>query len=174
MMHGRTVVLVSHHVQLCATGAEYVVALDNGRVIYSGGRESFLSSGVIRSLVQSGAAETEEEEKAPEIPTIEDEIKAEDEKSAVTYASTSSEASSSAVTASTAVTAKTAAAETKGEKKKAPRKLIDDEARAVGRISKDVWMTYINACGNIWYWALFVLALLLAAASPIVENGWLA
>ena len=31
LMRGRTVILVSHHVQLCAPGASYIVALDNGR-----------------------------------------------------------------------------------------------------------------------------------------------
>lgn len=31
LMKGRTTVLVSHHVQLCAPGAKYIVALENGR-----------------------------------------------------------------------------------------------------------------------------------------------
>ena len=65
LMAGRTVVLISHHVQLCAPGANYIVALDNGRVAYSGDSDGFNSSGVMTSLVQSEStpdADTKEEE----------------------------------------------------------------------------------------------------------------
>ncbi|CAK5268423.1 unnamed protein product [Mycena citricolor] len=57
LMRGRTLLLVSHHVQLCAPGAAYVVALDNGTVKYAGDRDTFRSSGVMGSLVQSAAHE---------------------------------------------------------------------------------------------------------------------
>ncbi|KAJ7826783.1 multidrug resistance-associated ABC transporter [Mycena olivaceomarginata] len=53
LMRGRTVILVSHHVQLCTPGAGYVVALDNGRVQFQGSRDEFQSSVVMRGLVQS-------------------------------------------------------------------------------------------------------------------------
>lgn len=62
-MRGRTVILVSHHVQLCAPGASYIVALDNGRVQFSGDRDAFKSSGVMAKLVQSTNEHTDEEMK---------------------------------------------------------------------------------------------------------------
>ncbi|KAI0312306.1 multidrug resistance-associated ABC transporter [Amylostereum chailletii] len=165
LMRGRTVILVSHHVQLCATGASYVVALDNGRVLYEGDREAFLTSGVVKKLVQSaGEPDDKDKQAAAEVPTIEEEIAAETEKAGLAHASAPSEASSTVATASTA--------DVKPEKK-APRKLVDEETRAVGRISRDVWAEYISACGNVWYWIIFGFSLLLAAASPVAENGWL-
>ena len=57
-MSGRTIILVSHHVQLCAPGASYIVALENGRVLYKGDRQGFQSSGVIDKLAQSGSSES--------------------------------------------------------------------------------------------------------------------
>src|SRR5260370_30746856 len=57
-MRGRTVILVSHHVQLCAPGASYIVALENGHVLYKGDRQGFQSSGVKDRLAQSGASES--------------------------------------------------------------------------------------------------------------------
>ena len=66
LMKGRTIVLVSHHVQLCAPGAKYVVALENGRVSYQGPSAEFQKGSVIRSLVQSEHSATKEEEKAEE------------------------------------------------------------------------------------------------------------
>ena len=44
-MRGRTVILVSHHVQLCAPGASYIVALDNGRLQFQGKQAEFQAKG---------------------------------------------------------------------------------------------------------------------------------
>jgi ABC-type multidrug transport system ATPase subunit len=52
-MQGRTVILVSHHVQLCAPGASYIATLDNARVLFEGSKEDFYSSGIRKTLIQS-------------------------------------------------------------------------------------------------------------------------
>ncbi|KAG6885741.1 hypothetical protein C0993_010568 [Termitomyces sp. T159_Od127] len=150
LMQGRTIILVSHHVQLCAPGAGYIVVLDNGRVSFEGDREAFQQSGTIRTLVQTtdgGASDNKEEE------ILEKDL---------TKTEANSESSSTIASVS----------ETKVEKKK-PRKLIEEEKRAVGRIGKDVWETYIRACGNVWYWMIFAFFLLIGSISPVFENGWL-
>lgn len=156
LMKGRTVILVSHHVQLCAPGAAYVVALDNGRVQFEGSREAFYSSGVIATLVQSAEAEEENTDK--------------DEKEALKVAEENilpeePESETSSTAASTPASGKL--------EKKPARKLVEEEKRAVGRISRDIWETYIWACGSGWYWALFIGVLVIASASPVLENGWL-
>ncbi|CCM00229.1 uncharacterized protein FIBRA_02257 [Fibroporia radiculosa] len=160
LMRGRTVILVSHHVQLCVPGASYIVALDNGRVLYQGDRDKFRSSGVLSTLVQSGAADPADDQEDKTVADIEDLS----EKTEKDDAAESSADSSSTVAPG---------ADTKPEEKKTPRKLIEEEKRAVGRISKDIWMTYISACGGYIYWILFVFSLFLAALSPVAENGWL-
>lgn len=63
--------------------------------------------------------------------------------------------------------------EVKPVPRKAPRKLMEEERRAVGRISRAIWATYIKACGGYAYWTLFLFALLLGGISPVLENGWL-
>ncbi|KAG5350514.1 hypothetical protein C0989_010730 [Termitomyces sp. Mn162] len=133
-----------------SAGASYVVALDNGRVTFQGSREGFQSSGVIRTLVQTtgeGAIDSKEEEILEE---------------GLIKAEASSESSSTIVSVS----------EVKTEKKK-PRKLIEEEKRAVGRIGRDVWKTYLQACGNVWYWMIFACILIIGSVSPVFENGWL-
>ncbi|KAG5641131.1 hypothetical protein DXG03_005945 [Asterophora parasitica] len=156
LMQGRTVILVSHHVQLCAPGASYIVALDNGRVSFEGNQASFQTSDVIRTLVQStdtGAGDSKEEEVVDDISVL---SKQED----------SNSASSSTIASLSDV--KKADSE-----KKSPRKLVEEERRAVGRIGRDVWATYFSACGNGWYWALFLAVYAIAMLSPVFENGWL-
>ncbi|KAF9234929.1 hypothetical protein BU15DRAFT_78554 [Melanogaster broomeanus] len=161
LMRGRTVVLVSHHVQLCAPGASYIVALDNGHVTYQGDRETFLASPVMGTLIHSATGEPDEKDVAAPV--------AEADEAAVATNSDETEAISE--TSSTVFT--TEEAKPEPEKKKAPRKLIEEEKRAVGHIRRDIWETYVKACGGFWYWVIFVFALSLGALSPVVENWWL-
>ncbi|KAJ8520309.1 hypothetical protein ONZ45_g2846 [Pleurotus djamor] len=148
LMRGRTVILVSHHVQLCTPGASYIVALENGRVQYQGDRKGFQSSGIMQTLVQSSLQEVGDEK----------------EEAAIEESTPTSSSKQSA--------SETTVAAPNVEKKK-PRKVVEEEKRAVGRISSDVWSTYVHACGNWSYWAAFIGILFLAALSPVFENGWL-
>ncbi|KZP24950.1 multidrug resistance-associated ABC transporter [Athelia psychrophila] len=162
LMRGRTIVLVSHHVQLCAPGASYVVALDNGRVQFAGTGAEFRASGVMDGLVQSGRADGDAEGDGDD--DVEDAAEKE-------LGGGSGSKSVGESEASDAVDAK---AEQQAQKpKKAPRKLVEEEARAVGHISRDIWRTYILACGGTWFWAMFAVILVVAAMSPVAENWWL-
>ncbi|KAF7795628.1 hypothetical protein EIP86_006793 [Pleurotus ostreatoroseus] len=160
LMRGRTVILVSHHVQLCTPGASYIVALDNGHLQFQGNREDFISSGVLKSLSQSDAADAADEKEETQVHDIEE--------LADHPSGPSADSETSSTTAATA-----AETETKPEIKKAPRKLVEEEKRAVGRISKDIWLTYLGACGNWLYWIAFAVTLTLAATGPVLENWWL-
>ncbi|KAF7325781.1 Multidrug resistance-associated ABC transporter protein [Mycena kentingensis (nom. inval.)] len=149
LMKDRTIILVSHHVQLCAPGAAYIVALDNGRVQFQGSQEGFQTSGVMNKLVQSTTANEEEQTEAAldGLPSASVKEDGADEEETVPIK--------------------------KEAKDKAPRKLVEEEQRAVGRVARDVWATYIKACGAGWYWVVFVLVFVVAALGPVVENGWI-
>jgi hypothetical protein len=155
LMQGRTVILVSHHVQLCAPGAAYVVTLDNGRVLFQGSRDKFQGSSVMTSLVQSTTAKEEEQTEVV--------IEA---NPATQQTGEESKGSQSTVVA-------TPAASKQEKKTDGPRKLIEEEARAVGRVARDVWVTYFKACGGAAYWSLFVSIFIVAALGPVLENGWI-
>ncbi|ESK87928.1 atp-binding cassette transporter [Moniliophthora roreri MCA 2997] len=154
LMKDRTIVLVSHHVQLCAPGASYIVALDNGRVQFQGDHAAFQKSGVIRSLVQSSVEDLGDEKDKEE--AVESKIERID----------GSDPQSETTTVANVPTM------SKVDKKPA-RKLVEEETRAIGRVRKDVWMTYFRACGAYWYWILFFMTFIFAALSPVAENGWL-
>jgi hypothetical protein len=152
LMQGRTLILVSHHVQLCTPGASYVVARDNGRVQFQGPRDEFQRSEVMRGLVQSTTAETQD-------------VKEEIAIDALNIPGDKDGRNGDTVVAAASIS--------KAEKNP-PRKFSEEEQRAVGRVAWSVWETYIHACGSAWYWALFALVFLVAALSLLVENGWLA
>ena len=170
-MRGRTVILVSHHVQLCAPGASYIVALENGRVLYKGDRQGFQSSGVKDRLAQSGASESlvkDETEVMADQTTEEKPLQAEkDDTKGDSPSSARMRPEDSSSGFETPIDAEPS------PKKKGPRKLVEEETRAVGRIDRSVWETYITACGGHPYWLIFAVSFLFAAASPVAENGWL-
>lgn len=164
LVRGRTVILVSHHVQLCAPGASYVVAFDNGRVAFQGDRDSFIASPVMGTLVHAITSEADEKDEPAPAAEVENQNETPE-------ATSSTETEPISETSSTAFTSEESKPEP--EKKKSPRKLIEEEKRAVGHIGRDIWETYITACGGYKYWIIFGFSLLLGALSPVVENWWL-
>ena len=162
LMQGRTIILVSHHVQLCAPGASYIIALDNGRVKYKGSKEGFYNSGIMKTLVQSTSTEF-----PGEMDDREGKVTSENDKESVLAGEVDPPWSetNSTVVPSTAPSIKAI--------KKPARKLVEEEKRAVGRVGRDIWGTYIQSCGNVWYWMLFIAFLNISSASPVLENGWL-
>lgn len=160
LLEGRTVILVSHHVQLCIPGASYIVALDKGRVQFQGSKDEFNESEVIHTLIQStqhGGADIKAHTKAGKV--LPEEISPEED-----------EAEPGSESSSTIFISKPSSIK---DDNKLAKKLVEDEKRAVGRVDLDIWKTYILACGHTWYWIVFSVVFLLAAATPVVENGWL-
>lgn len=178
LMKGRTVVLVSHHVQLVAPGASYVVALDNGRVLFVGPQSEFIGSSVMQSISHSTEADANQPP-AEEVTVEEIEARVAEGSSGDSASGKESDAATlvkriNPDKASPKVGDSSADTPTEGATiKKAPRKLIEDEARAVGRVKKEIWQTYFEACGSIIYWTIFCTVLLGGALIPVLENGWL-
>ncbi|KAL5522541.1 hypothetical protein ACEPAG_8557 [Sanghuangporus baumii] len=167
LVHGRTIILVSHHVQLCVDGVEYVVALDNGRAWFSGKPEDFKSSGVMDRLIHSGHVVTPEGVKK---------VKAGKSFSFNSSSSMAIDAPAKAGKIASDSKSKHPLLTTKASslsENKTPRKLVEEEKRAVGNIGKDVWKTYFSVVGGVLYWIIFVFSIILAAAGPVAENGWL-
>jgi hypothetical protein len=161
-MASRTVILVSHHVQLSAQGAKYIVALEGGRVAFQGDRESFLASTAMAGLVQGTSSKsasldlkTEVDDAAPPYEEPQDQNRTLESSAASTVALDKPDA------------------QPNGKVARSPRKLIEEEVRAVGRIGRTIWSYYLGAIGGWPYWLLFVVALLAATLSPVAENGWL-
>lgn len=164
-MHGRTVILVSHHVQLCLTGASYVVALDNGHLLFAGEREAFEASPVKGTLVQTmgGAGKGQSVASASKDTSV-----AAGDSPVATLVQDDVEPDPISETTSTVVNEPLVNVE-----RKAPRKVVEDEKRAVGRVSRDVWELYVKSCGTYGFWTWFLSILVMGALCPVAENWWL-
>ncbi|GAA5864423.1 hypothetical protein JCM1840_000490 [Sporobolomyces johnsonii] len=188
LLKGRTVLLVSHQVQLVAPGAAYVVGLENGRVSFAGSAEEFLNSSGFKDI-----AGDDKDDKAdlPPVPS------AESKKSPPTLRNKSLAAvvSLSTPASSTDVSSASEAEETSDEeesntarerpingsaesvkdvkKEKKARKLIEDEGRAVGRVSGAVWKLYLGAMGGVFFWMAFVFTFGGAKLADVTQTYWL-
>lgn len=165
LMHGRTVILVSHHVQLCLTGASYVVALDNGHLLFAGEREAFEASSVKGTLVQTMGSAGKGQGVAS---TSKNTSVAAGDSPVATPVQDDMEPDPISETTSTVVNEPLANVE-----RKAPRKVVEDEKRAVGRVSRDVWELYVKSCGTYGFWAWLLSILVMGALCPVAENWWL-
>lgn len=165
LMRGRTIILVSHHVQLCAPGAQYIVSLDNGRVQYSGDYSGFQRSDLLQTLVYANAL-------ADVKTNATTDSRADDKLAGVAEELTVQEPGSTAPSTAPSDVLTVVDSDVKPTKKP-PRKLVEDEKRAVGGINKDIWTSYLAACGSWPYWLTFAVTVGLGAAAPVFENTWL-
>ena len=129
-----------------------------------GSKDAFHDSGAIASLIQSTQAEKEPQVDKDQVDKDEIE-KLEAAQESILSKDREPQSETSSTIASTSPSVKL--------ERKPARKLVEEEKRAVGRISRDIWETYIWACGNGWYWTIFIFILIVASASPVLENGWL-
>lgn len=169
-MQGRTVILVSHHVQLTAPGVDYVVSLENGRVKFEGSSQAFLESGGYK-----GADDDEEpvEVKKPVVAA-----KPKPAVKALADLKTESLANSEASSASEAESDSEEEEEVedlvkKEEEKKVVRKLIEDETKAVGAVKWDVWSLYGGLMGAGFFWIIFVFSFGGAKLADVAQTWWL-
>jgi len=156
LMHHRTTILVSHHIQLCGPDSKLILALDGGRVRFSGPWLEFQGSDVMNSILLSNPSQKE----APETEKNVEEATRILAESAPQYEAT-------------VVTNVTGGPPAEKKIAQEARKLIKDEGRFEGTISTDVWLLYIRANGNFSFWLIFWVVLLLSSFSPVWENGWL-
>lgn len=59
------------------------------------------------------------------------------------------------------------------EAEKKPRKLVEEEGRAVGRVSGAVWKLYLGMMGGIFFWFFFAVIFAGAKLSDVAQTWWL-
>jgi hypothetical protein len=156
----RTVILVTHHIKLLVPVAAHVVLLDNGDVKYSGPVKGFVEAGHMEEL-----DETEDDGAVSTSTQLQPEIEGVLEGSQMGMAGGLAEADSKKKdNAENAVPARP------------PRKLVEDEARQTGGISRGVWKTYLQAQGSTIFWICFGVITVIGSSPPLVEryilNRW--
>ncbi|KAI9485985.1 MAG: P-loop containing nucleoside triphosphate hydrolase protein [Benjaminiella poitrasii] len=143
LMKHRTVILVTHHVGLCLSGAGYVVVLKDGQVANAGKPKELLKSGALGEEL----------------------LKAEEAKAAITE--------EAAVEGPIPVVPKGVAKKQNTDENGNGGKLTQDEERAEGGVSWFVYKTYINASGGYLFWCVLIVLFCVAQACVLAQDYWI-
>lgn len=108
------------------------VALDNGRVLFSGRQLDFVKSTIMQKICHSTHAEAQQTGEKEDTP-----VKVENEPNAQADLALEAAAENAPTTLPSGI-APVDALSQNASVVKAPRKLIEDESRAVGRVKKEI------------------------------------
>jgi len=159
LLKDRTVLLVSHQVQLIAPSAASVLVLDNGAVKFQGQASEFLSSVHYSGLL------TEQEDKEDErLENVKDK--------ATKDPSKADGGISEKAAPSTAATDKDDGKGPDAPAKVSPRKLVEEEGRNVGSIGLKTWKRYLNMAGGKKV-ILVLLSIIFPSLWELVSSWWL-
>ncbi|KAJ7057949.1 hypothetical protein C8F01DRAFT_1210797 [Mycena amicta] len=147
LLANRTVVLVTHHVELVLPGAYYVVRMLDGRVDTQGTVKELRAQGVLDDITHDAAIEVKKEEAA---------VVAE-------------EGSGDAEAAAAAVTGEDT--DKDGAEKKKPRKLVKDEHREIGGVKWRIYKRYLHA-SSYWTWVFLAFMVLFSQLLGVGEKTW--
>ncbi|SPO06956.1 probable YBT1 - Vacuolar, `full-size` ABC protein transporting bile acids [Cephalotrichum gorgonifer] len=154
LMKGRTCILVTHNVQLCAPSADLIVVLDNGRISAQGPAAEVIASGKLgEDVMKAKSASAEASQLPSRVPS-----------------SVGLESGATAVDSSNGGTS-TDNAEAKKKKEKKKKNAMDEE-KAVGSTKWPVMKLYLTAMGSWWFWVVTVGIFGVQQLSLVVTNFW--
>ncbi|KAJ3842758.1 hypothetical protein EV361DRAFT_888642 [Lentinula raphanica] len=146
LLASRTVILVTHHVELVLPGAHYLVRMLDGRIDTQGTIADLRASGVLEDIAHEAEAVAQEETQvvaaeeavAEEIGAVEGDSPVKDT----------------------------------GDRLKKPRKLVEDEKREQGGVKWRIYKKYLQA-SSYWVWVLLIIFVILNQLLAVGEKYWI-
>ncbi|KAI8989077.1 multidrug resistance-associated ABC transporter [Trametes punicea] len=145
LLANRTVILVTHHVELVLPGAHYMVRMLDGRIDTQGTIKDLRASGVLDDIAHVEEIEAHKTEQAVEVAKE-------------ANAEIDAEASDGTEDAN------------KGKKK--PRKLVEEEHRETGSVKWRIYKTYLRA-SSYWTWVILFILIILTQLLGLGEKIWI-
>ncbi|KAJ2756703.1 hypothetical protein GGI19_000638 [Coemansia pectinata] len=178
LMLGRTRVLVTHHVAMCLPFAEYIVLLREGQVSLKGNPAELQNQGVFNKVL----AELESSEDKKE--AVDAKGKGKDaEQATLTVDILDEEDPSKSVNDTTSedeynLQRLKRIAEQRGldpddDLSALQGTLVKDEERESGYVKSEVWLTYLNSCGNKWFWIGALTLLISCELMVVLHTYWI-
>ncbi|PIL29150.1 ATP-binding cassette transporter [Ganoderma sinense ZZ0214-1] len=143
----RTVILVTHHVELVIPGANYLVRMLDGRIDTQGTIKDLRASGILDDIAPAEELEAHKDEQAVETAEAEENPNAE-------------------------IDAEATGDGEEDKTKKKPRKLIEEEHRETGSVKWNIYNTYLEA-SSYWTWGILFTLIILTQISGVGEKVWI-
>ncbi|THH08106.1 hypothetical protein EW145_g2928 [Phellinidium pouzarii] len=165
LLKNRTVILVTHHVELVLPGTQYLVRMLDGHVDVQGTVKELRARGVLESIALESALE--EEHRLKDAAAEKEKLKEEaDEAAAAAEGAASGEESNGEETNP----ADTPVKDVKERKK--PRKLVKDEERETGSVKWSIYKAYLKA-SSYWTWVILMFLIVCIQALSFTEKFWI-
>ncbi|KAI0092260.1 multidrug resistance-associated ABC transporter [Irpex rosettiformis] len=145
LLANRTVILVTHHVELVLPGTNYLVRMLDGRIDTQGVVKDLRARGVLDDITHDESAEVHKEEQ---------------------------QAAEAMASAEATALADPETADAPQEEAKKPRKLIEEEKREEGSVKWNIYKTYLRA-SSYWTWALLTLIIVCNQGLAVGEKVWI-
>ncbi|KAJ2396097.1 hypothetical protein GGI05_001285, partial [Coemansia sp. RSA 2603] len=158
LMHGRTRVLVTHHVAACLRHCAYVAVMREGRVALSGEPHELRRLGHF-------ADETLADDSVADKPLA-------DEPLADEPPADNSAANVNDMHSEDAYNAERLAAQPDDAPDSVDGALVDDEEREQGYVRPAVWLGYMRMCGPPAYWLAVLAFIVLSRGVSILQDYW--
>ncbi|BGP48208.1 hypothetical protein JCM10450v2_004080 [Rhodotorula kratochvilovae] len=164
LLENRTVILITHHISLCLSSADYVVRLSEGRVTLQGHVDELDKGELTTELVEEDdeAGEADAADAAEKQLASDGKVDAKDPHEAE-HAASAALAPSATATPGTSTPVPPVA--------KRSGKLIEEEKRATGRVKWSVYNLYLRSAGY-WTWAFMVALLFLGRAGRVADRAY--
>lgn len=173
LCENRTVILVSHQVQLVAPGAARIVMVDEGTKRFDGDPMAFMKSDLYHGLLEE--QEEEADEKTHGAKRDSSEVPSEPPSGSATPSTASPKLNGK--NELKPETLEAAVADANGDTatlpKKTPRKLVEEEKRAKGGVLLSIYKTYLEAAGGMPYFVVLVVSFCVAESFMVVVSRWL-
>lgn len=148
LMAGRTCILVTHNLQLCVPSSDYVVVLDNGRVVVQGNSSDVIKSGKLGEEIQKSKPISSAPSRVPSrVPSSVGEEELNGEINAVNGNSD------------------------KKDKKPPPQSAMD-EGKVTGRVKWSVMKLYLTSMGPWWFWVVALIVFNSQQLSTVAIQAW--
>ncbi|KAJ2733124.1 hypothetical protein IW152_003281 [Coemansia sp. BCRC 34962] len=178
LMLGRTRVLVTHHVSMCLPFAQYIVMLSEGQVSLKGNPAELQDQGVFtKAMAELESSEDKEEaadlkgkgKDAEQAALAADVLDKEDPSKSV--ADTTPEDEYNLLRLKKI--AEQRGLDPDGDLSALQGTLVEDEERESGYVKSEVWLTYLNASGNKWFWIISITLLTACQVFLVLQDYWI-
>ncbi|KAJ2025899.1 hypothetical protein IWW57_003219, partial [Coemansia sp. S610] len=178
LMLGRTRVLVTHHVSMCLPFAQYIVMLSEGQVTLKGNPAELQDQGVFTKVLaelegsedKKEAADLKGKGKDAEQATLDaDILDEEDPSKSVTDMTPEDEYNLQRLKK----IAEQRGLDPDGDLSALQGTLVEDEERESGHVKSEVWLTYLNASGNKWFWIISITLLTVCQLFLVMQDYWI-
>lgn len=159
LMRGRTVILVTHHVETVLPHVAHVVMLEGGRIRASGSPADLQAEGLLSVLIESEAGVSDADSKGKQAAS--DQLVEEAAKDAAVEAQAKSQAEEDETKNPDAAGASSGRG-----------KMVTAEKKSTGGVKRDIYVTYLSAFG--WLSVALVLSCItISRSSDLLERYWL-